>query len=42
MLMLRQGMARILLGLGMILMALATKIDSDFVQSTLLTLREEK
>jgi len=33
-------MARILLGLGMILISLATKIDPDFVQSTLFTLRE--
>ena len=35
-------MARILLGLGMMLIALATKIDPVFVQSTLFSLRDEE
>ncbi len=40
--MLRQGVTRLLLGLGMLLIALATKIDPVFVQSTMSTLRERK
>ena len=40
--MLRNGVARVLLGLGMILVSLASKIDPDFVQNTLYTLKEEE
>lgn len=39
--MLRNGVARVLLGLGIILISLASKIDPDFVQNTLFTLRGE-
>jgi len=36
--MLRQGLARILLGLGIILVGLASKIDPDYVQCAILNL----
>lgn len=42
MIMLRNGVARVLLGLGIILISLASKIDPDFVQSTLFNLIDEK
>ena len=41
MIMLRNGVARVLLGLGIILISLASKIDPDFVQNTLFNLRGE-
>ena len=37
---LRSGAARVLLGLGMILVSLASKIDPDYVHLTMLTLKE--
>ncbi|GAH48509.1 unnamed protein product [marine sediment metagenome] len=36
--MLRNGAARILLGLGIILISIASKIDPDYVQSAILNL----
>jgi len=36
--MLRSGVARVLLGLGMILVSLASKIDPDYVQCAILNL----
>ena len=38
MIMLRNGAARILLGLGIILISIASKIDPDFVQCAMLNL----
>lgn len=42
MIMLRNGIARVLLGLGIILISLASKIDPDFVQSVMFNLKGEK
>ena len=36
--MLRSGVARVLLGLGIILISIASKIDSDYVQCAILNL----
>lgn len=39
---LRNGVARVLLGLGIILISLATKIAPDIVSNTLFTIKKEK